>query len=539
MAYALLAGLPPIYGLYASTVPTVAYALFGTSRHMPVGPPALMALLTSTSVSQLAERGTEEYVRLVLLLALMVGVLQLVIGILGMGFIVNFVSHPVLSGFIYASAVVIAVSQAGHLLGVPVPEGRSTLAMAQSIVGRIGEASLPALAIGCGSIAAIVALAKVWPRVPGPLLAVAAGTLVVYLLELDARGVSIVGEVPQGLPSFSLPALDLDALRALAPAAVVVAFVGFIESISVAKAIAAREGYKIDSSQELKGLGLANTAAAFFSGFPVAGSFSRTAVQYQSGGKTQMASIMTALMILVVLLFLTPLFYYVPDAALAAVILVAIYKLIDLREARRIFRVRKEDGIAMLVAFGGTILLGAEQGIIAGAVFALLAFVRRTAYPRIFELGYVEREDAFLALDRYPGGRTFPHALVFRFDARLYFANVPFLEDWLISATAERSDLDLLVLDCRGVNGVDVTAIQGLENLISEYRARGVEVLLTHVKPQVRRRLEKAGWGESYPKVIEHQTTRDALRAVGLLESKIRRGTERLRGPLDGSQGER
>ena len=333
---------------------------------------------------------------LVLLLALMVGALQLAIGFLRMGFIINFVSRPVLSGFIYASAVVISVSQAGHLLGLPAPEGRSTLAMAQGLVGRIGETSLPTLSIGLGSIAAVVILARARPRVPGPLLAVAAGALAVYLLGLDTKGVSVVGEMPRGLPAFSLPVLNLDALRALAPAAVVVAFVGFIESISVAKAVAAREGYKIDSSQELKGLGLANVAAAFFSGFPVAGSFSRTAVQYRSGGRTQMASIMTALMVLVVLLFLTPLFYYLPDAALAAVILVAVYGLVDPREARRIFRIRKDDGIAMLVAFGGTILAGAEQGIIAGAVFSLLAFVRRTAYPRISELGYVGREDAFL-----------------------------------------------------------------------------------------------------------------------------------------------
>lgn len=529
MAYALLAGLPPRYGLYASTVPAIVYALFGTSRHMPVGPPALMALLTLTSVSALAEPGTPEYISLALLLALMVGVLQAAIGFLRMGFVTNFISHPVLSGFIYASAVIIALSQVEHILGIPLSGELSTLETVREHAQRIGEVNIIALAITLSTLAAILFLSKIMPRLPGPLLMVAAATVVVYMLGLDrvAGGVDIVGEVPGGLPTLSLPALDLGAIRALAPAALIVAFVGFIESISVAKAIAARENYKIDSNQELKALGFANVAAALFSGFPVAGSFSRTAVQYQAGGRTQMASIITVLMVVVVLLFLTPLFYYLPNAALAAVILVAVYGLVNLREARRIYRIRKDDGLALLVTFAVTLLVGVEQGILAGVVFALFFFIRRTAYPRVFELGYVEHEDSFLGQNSYPEGRTFPKTLILRFDARLYFANIPYLEDYLISATADRPDLVLLVIDFRGVNGIDVTAIEGLENLISEYRTRGVKVLFTHVKPQVRGRLNKAGWKEEYPEVIEHQTTRDALRDVGLLKDAAADDPER------------
>lgn len=517
MAYALLAGLPPIYGLYASVVPTIVYALFGTSRHMPVGPPALMALLTFTSVSALAEPGTEEYISLALLLALMVGVIQLAIGFLRLGFITNFISHPVLSGFIYASAIVIALSQAKYLLGVSFSSGHSTPATALELARRIDETNPLPLLIGIASIAAILLFTKYAPRIPGSLVTVAAATLAVYVFGLDQRGVDIVAEVPGGLPSLSAPAFDLGSVRALAPGALVVAFVGFVESISVARAVAARENYKVDSNQELKALGLANAAAAFSSGFPVAGSFSRTAVQYQSGGRTQGASIITALMIVVVLLFLTPVFYYLPTAALAAVILVAVYKLLDFEEARRIIRVRTDDGLALVVTFVGTIVLGAEQGIIVGAIVALIAFLRRTAYPRVVELGYVEREDAFLGQNSYPEGLTFPRTLIVRFDARLYFANLPFLEEWLLSATADRPDLELLVIDCRGVNGIDITAIEGLENLIYEYRSRGVDVILTHVKPQVRKRLQSAGWDKSFPQIVENQTTRDALRGRGLL----------------------
>lgn len=519
MAYALLAGLPPIYGLYASAVPAIIYALFGTSKHMPVGPPALMALLTFTSVSAIAKPGSEEYIGYVLLLALMVGVLQLALGFLQMGFLTNFISRPVLSGFIYASAIIIALSQVKHFLGIEPTDDHSTLGMVASIIGKIETTNWVPLAIGLLSVATILLLGKFVPRLPGALVAVVAATLTVYLLSLDGRGVGIVGEVPRGLPQLSMPTLNFQAIRTLVPAALIVAFVGFIESISVAKAIAAKEKYKLDSNQELRALGLANVGAAFFSGFPVAGSFSRTAVQYQSGGRTQMASIITALMVVVTLLFLTPLFYYLPNAALAAVIVVAVYKLLDFKGVRRIFKVRKDDGIALLITFFVTLIVGVEQGIIAGALFALLVFLRRTAYPRIFELGYVEEEDAFLGQNSYPEGSTFENVLIVRFDARLYFANISFLEDYLISEIADRPELELLVIDFRGVNGIDVTAIEGLENLISGYRTRGIEVLFTHVKHPVRRRLEKAGWAEDYAETIERQTTRDALRDFGLLKS--------------------
>ncbi len=532
MAYALLAGLPARYGLYASTVPAIVYALFGTSRHMPVGPPALMALLTFTSVSALAEPGTEEYISLALLLALMAGILQLGIGLLRMGFITNFISHPVLSGFIFASAIVIILSQVGNLLGISLSAGgHSTINTAVGIWRGIGETNPATLALGLGSIAAMVVLGRVFPRVPGPLAVVAASALVVYIFGLDEVGVAVVGEVPQGLPGFTVPALDLEVASSLITSAIVVAFVGFVESISVAKAIAAKEKYKIDSSQELKALGLANASAAFFSGFPVAGSFSRTAVQYESGGRTQLASIFTALLILATLLFLTPLFYYLPNASLAAVIIVVVLKLIDVREVRRAFRIRHADGYTLLLTFVLTLALGVEEGILIGAGFSLLVFLRRTAYPHIAELGYVEGKDAFLGLESYPGGKTHPEALIVRVDARLYFANSPFLEEWLIKEVADRPDIKWIFIDCRGVNGIDVTAIEGLEDLMSSYRERGIEMVFTHMKLPVRERLERAGWDEKFKDTAGHdyhyQTTREALCSVGLMRSRRERAAEK------------
>jgi sulfate permease, SulP family len=323
-----------------------------------------------------------------------------------------------------------------------------------------------------------------------------------------------------------VPPFDLESMRILLPPALTVAFVGFVESISVAKAVATKEKYKIDSDQELRALGLANISAAFSSGFPVAGSFSRTAVNYQEGARTQLAPIITALAIVATLLFLTPLFYYLPNAALEAIIVVAVYRLLDFREAKHIFRVRRADRYALLVTFALTLFVGVEEGIILGALFALLAFIRRTAYPDVTELGYVEKRNAFLGLRSFPGAKTYSEALIVRFDAPLYYASVPFLEEWLIKEVVDRPRLKYIVIACRGINTIDATAAEELENLVSGYHARGIEILFTHMKLPVRKRLKKAGWKEKFGESIICPTTRDALWATGLLEEREARDPE-------------
>lgn len=518
MAYALLAGLPPIHGLYAATVPAIIYALLGTSRHLSVGPPALMALLTFTGVSAIAEPGSGEYVTLALMLTLMAGLVQLGLGLVRMGFITNFISHPVLSGFVHASVIVIALSQLGHLLGIPLASTHSTTDIAVQLARTITEANLYAVAISAACLAVLVFSRRI-ARIPGPLIVAVGSTTLVYLLDLEARGVSVVGDVPQGLPDLSVPAIDLAALGDLAPAALTVGFVGFIESISVAKAIAANGKYKINSNQELRTLGIANVGASFFSGLPVAGSFSRTAMNYRSGARTQLSSIATALLVLATLVFLTPFFHHMPHAALAAIIVTAVAGLVDPHQIRRAFAISKLDGAAFLVTFVLTLLVGVEEGIIIGAAFALLSFVRRTAYPDITELGYAEAEDAFLGLRSNPGARTFPEALILRFDAPLYYANVPILEEWLISAVADKPRLAYIIVDCRGVDSVDVTAIDGLEDLVSSYHSRGVAVLFTHAKRPVRECFRRAGWHEKFGGVL-YPTTREALRMTGALGRK-------------------
>lgn len=330
MAFAMLAGLPPVIGLYASTFPLIVYALFGSSRQLAVGPVAMVSLLVFSGISKLAQPGSEQYISLVLLLSLMVGViLQVAMGLMRLGFFVNFLSHAVISGFTSAAAIVIWLSQLNHLLGIKLSAGHSVIHLVAEVVQRIGETHQVTFTIGLGSIAVLLLFKPKMPSFPAPLLVVAVSALTVYLLQLHRLGVKIVGHVPQGLPGFSLPPLRLDSTGILLPTALTVLFVGFMESIAIAESIAAKERYKIDSNLELKGLGLANVVSSLFSGYPITGGFSRTAVSYQAGARTPLASIFTALIVILTILFLTPLFYYLPNAVLAAIIMVAVVGLVD------------------------------------------------------------------------------------------------------------------------------------------------------------------------------------------------------------------
>jgi len=514
MAYALLAGMPPVTGLYAVTIPLIVYALLGTSRQLAVGPVAMMSLLTVAGVSKLAEPMSEQYVGYVLLLSLMIGAIQLLMGVLRLGFVVNFLSHPVISGFTSAAAIVIGLSQVGHLLGVKVP-GETFLAILTGALTRLGQTNLVTLAIGLGSIGLLVLLKKRWPRFPAPLVVVGAGTLLVLLLGLDKSGVKIVGTVPQGLPGFSLPAVSLESLRVLVPTALTASFVGFMESIAVAKSIAAKAKYKVEANRELKALGLANIVASFFSSSPVTGGFSRTAVNYQAGARTGLASMISAAMIMLVLLFLTPLFYYLPNAILAAIVLVAVYGLIDTREPRHLWKIKRIDAVTLLVTFAATLLLGIETGILLGAGFSLLVFIGRSAYPHIAELGLLEREQVFRNVLRYPEVRRFSGVVILRVDASLYFANMSFVEERLRSVLAQRPGTRWVIWDMAGVGDMDAVAIDTMEQLQRQYSEAGVQFLYAGMKGPVLDLLRKAGW----PQNREHLSVQAALQAAGLVST--------------------
>ncbi|UTR11554.1 solute carrier family 26 protein [Evansella sp. LMS18] len=515
MAYAMLAGLPPVIGLYASTVPLLIYALFGTSRQLAVGPVAMVSLLVLTGVSTIAEPGTDEYISLVLLLMLMIGVIQLLMGTLKLGFLVNFMSHAVISGFTSAAAIIIGLSQLKHLIGVSLEADKDVFLILWETVNRISEINSVTLSIGVISIILLIVLKKLIPKIPAPLIVVVASILTVYFLQLQDAGVKIIGEVPQGLPSLSLPAVTGEALIALLPIALTISFVGFMESIAMAKAIAAKEKYKVVPNKELTGLGLANIGGSFFTGYPVTGGFSRSAVNYQAGARTPLATIITAVLITLTLLFFTGLFYYLPNAVLAAIIMVAVYSLIDVKEAKYLFRIRKSDGSVWVITFLATLFFGIVEGIIIGVIYSLLVFVGKRAYPHVAELGYLEEERVYRNIQRYPNAETEPENLIYRFDSSLFFANMGIFEDRLNERLIDKPDTKWVVLDFSGVNTIDAVAIHHLEEIMeTQANDHGVKFLFSGVKGPVRDLFEKAGWEKKYGGVYKFMSIDHARQAI-------------------------
>jgi SulP family sulfate permease len=517
MAYAMLAGLPPVMGLYASTLPLILYALFGSSRHLAVGPVAMISLLVFTGVSLHAEPGSQHYIRLVLLLSLMVGAFQVLLGFLGAGFFINFVSHAVISGFSSAAAIIIGLSQLGHLLGIKLSVHHSVFQLLWEAMKRIGEVHLITMGMGLTSILLLIFLKKWAPRLPAPLLMVAGSITLTYLLRLDQSGVIIVGDIPRGLPSFIFPTMSLEAINLLLPVAMTILFVGFMESISIAKLIAVKERYKINSNCELRGLGLANIVAGLFSAYSVTGGFSRTAVNHQAGARTGLASMISAGLILLILIFLTPLFYYLPNVVLASIVVVAVSGLIDFKGVRHFFKIKLADGWTWMLTFFITLIFGGENGILAGIALSLLLFIWRSAHPHTAELGYIEKEKVFRNVKRFPEARSFPEVLILRVDASLYFANTGFLEDLLHKNLVEKPELKWVILDFSGVNDMDAVAIDALEEIMDVYREKKVQFLFAGMKGPVRDLVMKAGWGEKYGKSFQYPSIERALREIELV----------------------
>ncbi len=501
MAYAMLAGLPPIYGLYASTVPLVLYAIFGTSRQLAVGPVAMVALLIATGVGHLAEPGTEQFIMLAVLLALMVGMMQFLLGVFRLGFLVNFLSHPVISGFTSAAALIIGLSQLKHLLGLSIPRSNYIHEILINAITDFDQIHVPTLLLGVGGITTILIMKKFSKSIPGPLVAVILGVLVVSWFGLDAQGMKIVGEVPHGLPAFSLPVIDGAHIKDLFPIALTIALVGFMESIAVAKAIQAKhKDYDVDPNQELIGLGLANIGGAFFKAFPTTGGFSRTAVNDQAGAKTGMAAIISAVLIILTLLFLTPLFYYLPNAILASVIMVAVFGLIDFREAVYLWKTDRRDFLMLVATFVATLTFGIEQGIGVGVVLSLAMVIYRSAYPHVAVLGKMPGMAVYRNINRFPQVKERDDILIVRFDAELFFANTGYLMDILERLIMAKKDLKLIILNANAINSLDSSATHVLSDFVTELRADGIDFYMSGVKGPVRDIMTKNGLMEQIGK---------------------------------------
>lgn len=497
MAYAILAGMPPVYGLYASIVPLIIYTFLGTSRHVAVGPVAMVSLLVMAGVGEFAEPGSDVFIRMAILTALGVGLTQFFMGLFRVGFLVNFLSHPVLSGFTSAAAIIIGASQIGNLLGLSLPRSKFVPEILYEAGMQLSNINPYTAAIGIGSIV-IIQLLRKWKRAfPSALVVVILGTLVTGLAGLQGMGVSIVGDIPQGLPAFDAGFLVWSDFGQLLPLILVISLVSYMESVAVAKALANKHGYKIDPNQELIGLGAANIGGSFFQSFSVTGGFSRSAVNSQAGARTPMATLISAGVIALTVLFLTPLFYYLPSAVLAAIIMVAVAGLFDSAEIKHLWHTDRLDLAMFGITFIATLGLGIEQGIAIGAVVSLVAVIYQSSRPHSAELGQLGKTNVFRNLERYEKARQVPGLLIFRFDAQLYFANIEYFRNEIeqrIKLRNEAGDaIDALLLDFGAVSNIDSSGIHAIEDLLQDLDERGIKVLFSGVIGPVRDRFHHCG----------------------------------------------
>lgn len=494
MAYAMIAGLPPIYGLYASIFPIMIYAFLGTSRQLAVGPVAMVSLLTATGIAAIAETGTDEYIHMAITLALLVGLIQFLLGVFRLGFLVRFLSHPVISGFTSAAALIIGLSQLKHLLGIHIPRSHYIHEIIIGAIKSIHLIHVPTLLIGLGGIALIILIKRLKKSFPAAIVVVVLSALVVYIFNLHESGVKIVGAVPKGLPAFSMPSFDMNAWSSLIYIALAIALISFMESIAVAKAIQAKHNnYKIDANQELIALGLANIGGSFFQSYPTTGGFSRTAVNNNAGANTGLASIISVILIVITLLFFTPLFYYLPNAVLASIIMVAVFGLIDYKEAIYLWKVDKTDFLLFLTTFLATSLLGIEIGIGIGVALSIGLLIFRTSRPHIAELGKVKGTNTFRNIMRFSDLETYDDIIILRPDAQLYFANIDALKETIEEKIdVKSSDVKYLIIAAESISHMDSTAIQNLKILNTELSGMGITLLLSGVIGPVRDILEKS-----------------------------------------------
>jgi SulP family sulfate permease len=494
MAYAVLAGLPPVYGLYASIMPLLVYALFGSSRELAVGPVAMVSLLVFAGVGQMADVGSPDYIRLALLTALGVGVVQFLMGVFKAGFLVNFFSHPVLSGFVSAAAIIIGLSQLGNLLGLSIDKSMALYELPGFLFSHFTDINIITAVVGVGAILLMVGLKKWHKRIPGALVAVAVSIVLTSAFGWHESGLAIVGEVPQGLPQFSIFSFNSSEVQSLLPVILTIALIGYMESMAVAKTIATKEGYKIKANNELIGLGLANIVGAFFQAYPTTGGLSRTAVNYQAGAKTVIASVFTVALIVLTVLFFTPLFYYLPMAILAAIVMLAVASLFDFKEMVHLWKTDRKDLVLLLLTFFITLFVGIKEGIIAGVILSLIVIIYKIAKPHSAELGRLGDTHIFRNIRRYPEAHRDENCLLVRFDAPLYFANVEAFNEAIHSRLeAREKPPKLLILDASAMNMIDSTGVAALQELMQYLTDNEIEFYMVGTIGPMRDKLNRAG----------------------------------------------
>ena len=495
MAYALIAGLPPVYGLYAAIVPQLIYALMGTSRQLAVGPVAMDSLLVASGISVMAAEGSDAYIAFSISLAFFVGILQVFLGATRLGFITNLLSQPVISGFTSGAAIIIAINQVKYLTGLEIARSNQLHKILGALAVNLNQINSTTLALGAGGVLTILLLKWLSKRIPGSLVVVILGTVLAYSFQLADEGVAIVREIPEGLPFFRVPNLNQDLFLRMLPLSGTLAVIAFIEAFSIAKGIEAqKKDHEVRANQELLALGTANIVGSFFMAYPSTGSFSRSAINHASGGNTPLAFIISAAVVVFTLIFLTPVFYTLPLAILAGIILMSVINLIDFKYPVRLWFSNKTEFILLLATFLVTLTVSLVTGIITGVVLSILVFLYKAAYPHVAILGRVKGSKAFRNQSRFKELEVWDTLLIIRVDAPYAFINIQTIKGRILKeAYARKSRISHVILDASSVSHIDASAVQGINELILALGEIGVELVFSSVIGPVRDALRKNG----------------------------------------------
>jgi len=494
LAYAMIAGLPPIYGLYAALIPPLIYTIFGTSRNISVGPVAMDSIIVATGVSAIAAVGTEQFINLAILLGFIVGVIQLLFGLFKIGFLVNFISKPVISGFTSGAAVIIALSQVKYILGVQIDKSNGVGELVPAIIKVVGNTNIFDLFIGLSTMVLLIVFKKYLKKLPGPLVVVFIGIVIVKFLGLQVFGISIVGAIPEGLPKFTVPSFNYNTIIDLLPLALTLAIIGFMETFSIGKSIEKREdNAKISANKEFTALGLSNIVGSFFLSYIATSSFSRSAVNNNAGAKTQLSAIFSSIIVGFTLLFLTPVFFFLPKAVIASIIIVAILGLVDYKTPINLWKYDKKDAVILIITFLVTIVLGVTEGILAGVILSLIMVIYNSTKPHIAVLGRIPGTNMYRNVERFKEVQVEEDILIIRFDSQLNFTNSSYFEDTIIDKVNEKGDkLKLVIINANSLNNVDSSGIHVVKEVFLFLKNKNIELYFTGMIGPVRDTLYKS-----------------------------------------------
>lgn len=512
MAYAVIAGLSPVYGLYGSLIPLLIYPLFGTSRHLALGIVATDMIIIASGATLIATPGTDEYVSVVLLLTMFTGLVHMSLSLLRMGFLVNLLSKPVIYGFMAAAPLIIGFSQLGNLLGFELENSEYVWILAVDAWNQIGSVNIWALGIGLFGIALLIILKKLNPLFPRALVLLAAGGAAVWFFNLERVGVDMIGSIPSGLPSIRMHSFSFGDIRELLPTAITLVLIQLMSVMSLGKTFANKYKYPLNPNREFFAIGAANFLGSFFQSPPISGSFSRTAVNDQSGAQSSLSNVVCAIVIALTLLFLTPLFYYIPIPALAAIIIVATLSLLDYEELQYLFRTKPVDAYIALFTFFGVLMIGIQEGILMGIGASLVAVLYRSSRPNVAVLGHVQGSRTFRDVSKNPSATPIDEVLILRFDSSISFNNAEFIKDFIIQKSEEKSKkIRAVVVDATSINDLDTTAIDALQSVAETLSDWKIELHFGGLKTPVQKPLLRSGLARKLGGTHFHESTDKAI----------------------------